>query len=162
VPATATVRPALYCRSSAGVVTSGCGVGKNIITNAAVTISAKTRSSQLSSIQCDATAPAREPTAIATPPVTASRTLMARCRPCANTPEADATKTCTIVIAATDLTSRRPAPSSGGTYSSSGIMTMAPPTPMRPDTKAPTTPRTNSRPPKRSDTRRAAYLPRLE
>src|ERR687888_122806 len=52
-------------------------------------------------------------------------------------PEAAATKTCTIVTAVTVLTSRRPTSRSGGTYRSSGIMTMAPPTPTRPDTNAP-------------------------
>src|SRR5690349_1185093 len=54
------------------------------------------------------------------------------------TAETAATKTWTIVIAATVLTSSRATPSSGGTYSSNGIMTMAPPTPTRPATKAPT------------------------
>ena len=57
----------------------------------------------------------------------------ARPRRWARNPETAATNTCTIVTAATVLTSSRPTPSTGGPYSSSGSMTMAPPTPTRPD-----------------------------
>jgi hypothetical protein len=53
--------------------------------------------------------------AIVTPPTQASRRFTARWRLCATTPERAATKTCTIVTAATDLTSSEPRPVSGGT-----------------------------------------------
>ena len=114
-PATVAVSVRLYSRSSAGAATSGCGAGTNISTHASVTMSAKTMSSHISWIQSDAIAPAREVAAIARPPVAARRALTARRRPCAMTPETAAMKTCTIVIAATSLTSKPPMPSSGGT-----------------------------------------------
>src|SRR5207247_2144590 len=90
------------------------GTAPRATTSAGLTISANTTRSQASGIQRDATAPASEPAAMATPPVAARRTLTARWRPWAMTPETTATKTWTMVIAATALTSSRPTPMSGG------------------------------------------------
>src|SRR2546427_12687762 len=55
--------------------------------------------------------------------------------------DADASSTCTIVTPATAFTLSLPTSTSGGTYSSNGIMMMAPPTPRSPATKAPPRPR---------------------
>src|SRR5688572_5921438 len=82
-------------------------------------------------------APTRAPAPMATPPTSASSAFTARRRRCATTPDNAATKTWTMVTAATVLTSRRPTPRTGGPKSSSGIMTIAPPTPTSPETKAP-------------------------
>src|SRR5437879_11194979 len=56
-------------------------------------------------------------------------------------PDVAATSTCTIVTPATAFTLSLPTSTSGGTYSSNGIMMMAPPTPRSPATKAPPRPR---------------------